>query len=165
MNTKPCPFCNLAERDNVFAESAHFLALYNIAPIMPGHCLVVPKRHVRSLFDLSSDELSELGRFAEPVTQLVLYYFNFTGFDWLLQDGEEAGQNVMHLHLHVIPRRPNDLPESVAWTDVFYEAFRTHSSDRRKLERHEVEEIVQGLRESALENGAEPGTVAPLIVK
>src|SRR5690349_12559269 len=113
MKIADCPFCNLTEKDNVFAEGTDFIAVYNVAPILPGHSLVVTRRHVPSLLDFNEEELSSLSSFALATTKLILAYFECTGFDWEVQDGEQAGQTIPHFHLHIIPRRHNDLPESV----------------------------------------------------
>jgi bis(5'-adenosyl)-triphosphatase len=163
MRTVGCPFCDLTKKDNVFAEGPNFVAAYNIAPVVPGHSLVVTRRHVASLLDFNKDELADLSFFALATTKLVLAYFDYTGFDWSVQDSEEAGQTILHFHLHIIPRRPNDLPESVDWTDLLHNAERIDSSERPDLDPHQLDQIVQGLRDFALENGAQPGVAAPQI--
>ena len=60
INGSSCPFCGTNIRETVFAESKNFCAIYNIAPILPGHSLIIPKRHLESLMDLSDSELCEM---------------------------------------------------------------------------------------------------------
>ena len=110
-----CPFCNKLIADNFFLASPHFKAIYNIAPILAGHSLIIPERHVESLMELTDAELSEMMIFARKVTQLLKTVFSCDSFDWSIQDGVSAGQTVSHLHLHIIPRKPHDLPECNDW--------------------------------------------------
>jgi bis(5'-adenosyl)-triphosphatase len=110
-----CPFC----KDNInratFAEENGFLAIYNHSPILPGHSLVIPSKHISSLFDLSEDEISAFFSFARKVTSFLTKHYKSDAYDWSLQEGESAGQSVDHLHLHIIPRNPGDLPEGEDW--------------------------------------------------
>ncbi|MGI6367085.1 MAG: HIT family protein [Anaerolineae bacterium] len=104
-----CPFCNPAIVASTIAESTTMRALYNIAPMLPGHCLVIPRRHVRHLADLSSEEGAALWEMAAQVANAAMRLYGGTGFDLSLQEGAAAGQTVPHLHLHVIPRHEGDL--------------------------------------------------------
>lgn len=119
---RPCPFCEPAIFTHVFAEDAGFLAVYNIAPILPGHSLVVPRRHAQSLLELSDDELAFLAAFAQRMTRLLMRVFAADGFDWTVQDGSSAGQTVPHLHLHIIPRRTGDLADPGDWYQALLDA-------------------------------------------
>lgn len=110
-----CPFCAETAQKDSFASENGLLALYNLSPILPGHSLVVPVRHVSSLFDLSEDEISAFFSFARKVTAFLTQTYASDAYDWSLQEGEAAGQSVEHLHLHIIPRNPGDLPEDEDW--------------------------------------------------
>ena len=110
-----CVFCNRAVVEKSFYSTAGFSALYNIAPILPGHTLVIPNRHYQSLDELSETELGNMMIFARKITAVLKTVFKCDGFDWTIQDGVSAGQTVPHLHLHIIPRKPFDLPESNEW--------------------------------------------------
>ena len=110
-----CPFCRPWISEAVFAESQNFMAVYNIAPILPGHSLIVPKRHLESILDLSENELSEMMIFARKVTTVLLEVFHAEAFDWSVQDKEAAGQTISHLHLHMVPRLVGDLNEPGNW--------------------------------------------------
>jgi len=57
-----CPFCEQAFKSNVYNESGSFLAAYNIAPILPGHSIIVSKKHISSLLELSEEEKQEAMR-------------------------------------------------------------------------------------------------------
>ena len=110
-----CHFCRKEIIGKSFSATARFSAIYNIAPILPGHSLVIPNKHYESLFELPDDELSEMMLFARKITSVLKTVFNCDGFDWTIQDGVAAGQTIPHLHLHIIPRKPLDLPESNEW--------------------------------------------------
>ena len=143
-----CPFCAPAIRRSVFAESDGFLALYNIAPILPGHALVIPRAHRRSLMDLDAAELAEFTGFARETTGLLLRAFAATGFDWSIQDGTEAGQTVPHLHLHIIPRASGDLPDPGDWYLLLRRSReeRIDEAARPRLSDAEMDGIVAHLR-------------------
>jgi bis(5'-adenosyl)-triphosphatase len=110
-----CLFCNKRILDNCFASSLNFVAIYNIAPILPGHSLIIPKLHFTSVLELSDTYIAEMMVFARKVTLVLKNVFQCDGFDWTIQDGVSAGQTIPHLHLHIIPRKPLDLPESNEW--------------------------------------------------
>src|ERR1035437_9063760 len=110
-----CPFCAVNFSEIGFARSTNFVALYNIAPILPGHSLVIPRRHVESLMDLSDAEVSEFMIFGRDVARLLLRAFETSAFNWTIQEKEEAGQTVSHLHMHLIPRTPGDFPRPGDW--------------------------------------------------
>lgn len=110
-----CPFCSPAFNEACFAQSMHFNALYNLAPILPGHCLIVPKEHWESIMNLEESVLIELVSFCRRVIKTLQTAFQTNAFDWTLQEGEAAGQTIAHLHIHIIPRKLNDLPEPGDW--------------------------------------------------
>ncbi len=150
-----CPFCGIGRTRYQFAESTNFVALYNIAPILPGHSLVIPKRHAASLFDLSPAEERDFMPFANLVTRILLEAFGARGFNWTIQERAEAGQTVEHLHLHVIPRRPFDLPHPGDWYMRLREAelekeaaseTMIDSGARRRLPPSDVDRVIRHVR-------------------
>jgi bis(5'-adenosyl)-triphosphatase len=96
-------------------ESKHCIAIYNIAPVLKGHSLVLPKRHITSLMDFTVEELADFSLFSREVTKVLKSAFIGKSFDWSLQEGAEAGQSVDHVHLHIIVRKPNDLLSDENW--------------------------------------------------
>ena len=110
-----CPFCAPARERVRFASAPGVAALVNLKPILQGHSLIVPERHAERLIDLAPDEVAALAAFARRISAFLMEQVRATGIDWTLQDGPEAGQTVMHLHLHLIPRAPADLPEPGGW--------------------------------------------------
>lgn len=143
-----CPFCSAEIKDSVFYESAGMLAIYNIAPILPGHSLVIPRRHVESIFDLSAEEFDEFFRFAKEVTLILNKAFESQGFDWSLQESEEAGQTIPHLHLHIIPRKPGDFDQAGDWYPQLEQSRTTvpGSDMRSRLNSDQIIEMVQHIK-------------------
>lgn len=146
-----CPFCNNEISNAVFASSPNFSAVYNIAPVFPGHSLIIPQKHIGSLLSLPENHLSEMIVFAQKVTVLLLEVFKSDGYNWSIQEGEATGQSVSHLHLHIVPRLNNDLQNPGDWyplvhkkTDEILDSF-----DREKLNPEEMRIIVARLRQEA----------------
>lgn len=110
-----CPFCDSAVSEYSFLESERFRAMVNIAPILPGHSLIIPRRHVESLLALSDDEIAEMVRLSRQAIAVLMREYRADGFDWTIQESEPAGQSVPHLHLHLIPRLRGDLPDPGDW--------------------------------------------------
>jgi len=110
-----CQFCRKEIIEKSFCSTSQFSAIYNIAPIVPGHSLIIPNTHYISLFELSDQELGEMMVFARKVTRILQTVFQCDGFDWSVQDGISAGQSVPHLHLHIVPRKPHDMPDGTEW--------------------------------------------------
>ena len=112
-----CPFCRPELADSVFYEAYGCVGVANIAPIVRGHSLVLPRRHVARLAGLSEAECRDLFAVVQRVAALLMAAHQAGGVDVSVQDGEAAGQTVAHLHVHVIPRRPGDLPRPGDWYD------------------------------------------------
>ena len=106
-----CPFCRLEKR-HILLENESTVAFYDAFPVAEGHTLIVPKRHVASLFDLPQDEQESLWRLVALVRGRLMTELTPDGFNIGLNDGTAAGQTVMHAHIHVIPRRKGDVPDA-----------------------------------------------------
>jgi bis(5'-adenosyl)-triphosphatase len=147
----PCPFCDPAVQAATFAETERFRAIYNIAPILPGHSLVLPKAHVEGFMDLNDEDAAGMMVFARQVARLLGTAFQASAFDWTIQDGLPAGQTVPHLHLHLIPRKTDDLPSPGDWYPRLEESEKglagvIDSAARSRLKAHEMKTIVEYLR-------------------
>ena len=144
-----CPFCRLKSKDHAFATSPNFMAVYDISPMLPGHTLIIPFEHIESLHDLEEDNLAEFFQFARMVTKGLCEFLDTDAFDWSIQEKEEAGQSVSHLHLHIIPRTKNDLPNASDWYPLLMEHNRQtiiDSAQRPRFTETEFREITEKLR-------------------
>ena len=106
---KDCIFCNL-EPSRIEDRNEFFVAIKDLYPVTEGHTLIIPNRHVESFFELTRDEeiamLDMLSSQKEKLSQLDK---SITGFNVGINDGEDAGQTIMHCHIHLIPRRKGDM--------------------------------------------------------
>jgi histidine triad (HIT) family protein len=107
-----CLLCRLVageEEISVVHEDARTAVFMDIEPVVRGHMLVVPRVHAPSLADLEPEDgaaLFESSRLAAAA--LRASSLRCEGVNLLLADGEAAGQEIFHAHLHVIPRYPGD---------------------------------------------------------
>ncbi len=107
-----CVFCGILAGSlpaSIVTRDAGCTAFMDIQPINAGHVLVVPDDHAASLADLPQDAGALLFRTARKVS-VALYASGLRceGVNLFLADGEAAGQEVFHVHLHVIPRFEGD---------------------------------------------------------
>jgi len=110
MIDQPCPFCTLPQA-RIIDTSSYGLVVRDAFPISPGHTLIIPKRHVGSFFDLSSDEREDLMSLLGTAKANVEAEFKPDGYNIGINDGPVAGQTVPHLHIHLIPRYKGDMPD------------------------------------------------------
>jgi diadenosine tetraphosphate (Ap4A) HIT family hydrolase len=110
MDQQRCPFCHL-EKSRIILENDCSVALPDAYPVTEGHTLVVPKRHVVSLFDLPDEEQAALWRLVALVRGKLASELRPDGFNVGVNDGPAAGQTVLHAHIHVIPRRASDVAD------------------------------------------------------
>jgi diadenosine tetraphosphate (Ap4A) HIT family hydrolase len=110
MDQQRCPFCHL-EKSQIALEDDWSAAFPDTYPIAPGHTLVVPKRHVASLFELPEVEQAAFWRLVALVRGRLMDELKPDGFNVGVNDGPAAGQTVLHAHVHVIPRRHGDVAD------------------------------------------------------
>ena len=102
-----CPFCTPDDSDVVGAND-HAIAFYDGFHVTPGHCLIVPKRHISSFFEATREEQAALFELVAQMRELLLAERRPDGFNIGINDGAAAGQTVMHMHIHLIPRYAGD---------------------------------------------------------
>jgi histidine triad (HIT) family protein len=107
-----CIFCQIAARQaqgHYVYQDDRCTAFLDVNPFNPGHTLVVPNKHFAGLADLPPDVGAHLFRIAIRLSQAIAdSNVRSEGFNIFLSDGECAGQEVPHIHLHVLPRFEND---------------------------------------------------------
>lgn len=105
-----CPFCELSA-ERIVRSNAHAHAIYDGFPVSQGHCLIIPKRHIVSFFDATIDEQISLLDLLAEMQSILVSDLKPDGFNIGINVGEAAGQTVMHLHIHLIPRYAGDMPD------------------------------------------------------
>lgn len=105
----PCPFCQSEIlMTHQFYEDDLVRGLCTHKPIFPGHCLIIPKRHVERFERLTDEEIVRISQLMKRVDQAVQHLFGTTSYLILQKNGYEVGQTVSHVHFHYIPRRTGD---------------------------------------------------------
>ena len=89
-------------------EDETTIAFMDINPVNPGHALSVAKGHWPTVDVIPAEVLAAVAKTAQRVARAVIGELNPHGVNLLQANGEGAGQSVPHLHIHVMPRRPND---------------------------------------------------------
>ena len=102
-----CVFCTLP-RDRVRGENVHAVYIRDAYPVSPGHTLILPKRHIASLFEANLAEWIEFMMLLHQAKHELDAELHPDGYNVGINDGAAAGQTVPHLHLHLIPRFQGD---------------------------------------------------------
>jgi len=101
-----CIFCKIAKKEEkayIVYESDRVLAFLDINPLSKGHTLVIPKEHYENLLEVPSDVSRDLHDAIKAVCEK-LKIFKPAGFNIITNIGKQAGQVIMHAHIHIIPR-------------------------------------------------------------
>ena len=105
-----CVFCKIAKKDikvDIVDESKNFLAFPDKNPMTKGHTLIIPKEHYFTLMDIPKKLGNEMLELVQKVAGKRLSEGS-RGFNILVRNGEDAGQEVPHAHIHIIPRKSGD---------------------------------------------------------
>ena len=112
MTEPDCLLCRLVageEEVSVVHEDERTVTFMDIQPVVRGHMLVVPRAHAPYLADLDPDDGAAVFRTGQLATAaLRASSLRCEGVNLFLADGEAAGQEIFHVHLHVLPRYPGD---------------------------------------------------------
>ncbi len=140
-----CVFCNREEMKNriIFEDRLVFVMPTNI-PIVPGHLLICPVRHVQKLEDLEKEEFEAVFFTLSKIKKSLKKVFVSEGFNFAWNEGAVAGQSVPHFHLHVLPRKSGDSGI------VEYEPrkFLYRPGSREVSPETELEEVARKIREN-----------------
>ncbi len=113
-----CIFCKIIRgeiKSYKIYEDEHVVAFLDINPINPGHTLVVPKKHVENILDADPETISHVFIAVQKVAKLLMEKLGAKGVNIIHNAGREANQEIMHLHVHVIPRYSKDDIKLVDW--------------------------------------------------
>ena len=105
---RKCIFCNVS--GSIIMENELAFAIYDKFPVTNHHTLVIPKRHIDSYFKLYQPEINALNDLMSKMKAKLDKKDNtITGYNIGINNGESAGQTVLHSHIHLIPRRDKDV--------------------------------------------------------
>ena len=116
MTEPPTLFSRIIEGEipaSFVAKGEDWTAFLDINPRRQGHTLVVPHQQGQHMSDLTSSQLSSLMMGVVEVQNRLGQHFNTTDFSIVVHDGPDAGQEIPHVHIHVIPRTPQDGGRSI----------------------------------------------------
>ena len=138
-----CAFCDPAIlKAQTFYEDDLVLALYTHKPIVPGHFLIIPKRHVERFEMLSDAEITQIGRVIKKVNAAAVKIFDASAYLLLQKNGAEVGQTVPHVHFHYIPRKAGE-------NSVLIFMFKMYlSSIRSPISAEEMQHVVEQMKEA-----------------
>jgi histidine triad (HIT) family protein len=130
-----CIFCKIVNHQapsSIIYEDQTTLAFLDIRPLNLGHALVIPKPHYVDIFDTPADQLSAVHIVAKQVAPAIKKATAADGISIIQQNGKAAGQDIFHLHVHVVPRfEGQKLPRF---------------SDLREVERQTLDAMAQKIR-------------------
>ena len=105
-----CLLCELpADKFEVVDENDLCLALTDSYPVTDGHCLIIPRRHAPTWFDMYAEEALAARQLLQRSRERIQREDSLvTGFNIGMNCGKSAGQSIYHAHIHLIPRRDGD---------------------------------------------------------
>ena len=105
----PCIFCKIRKEELQFENQLAYSSIDSY-PVSQFHSLIVPKRHVETYFELTEDEIQACNELILKTKEKILKEdITVKGFNIGTNLGKTAGQSIMHCHIHLIPRRKNDV--------------------------------------------------------
>ena len=111
MELESCYFCSLPSK-RIILETELSMVIRDSFPVSEGHTLIITKRHIESIFDATKEEQIDLLANLEEAKKILDKKFSPDGYNVGINDGKAAGQTVMHLHTHLIPRYSGDTEQA-----------------------------------------------------
>lgn len=112
-----CIFCKLANGvipTNSIYEDENFNVILDMGAATKGHALILPKEHAENLYQLPDETAAKVLPLAKKIAKVMQERLHCDGLNLVQNNGEAAGQTVMHFHLHLIPRYEND-GQKILW--------------------------------------------------
>ncbi len=111
-----CLFCRIVNKEipaEIIYEDADTLAFLDVHPKTPAHVLVIPKTHAENLAALSDSQIPPLFSTVKKIGKLLRSVLKADGLTIGINEGRASGQEVDHLHVHILPRFENDRGGSI----------------------------------------------------
>ncbi|MCP4119404.1 MAG: HIT family protein [Desulfobacteraceae bacterium] len=116
-----CIFCKIIKGEipsfKVYEDEKVF-AFEDINPISPGHTLVIPKNHAENIWEISEEDLLAVQRASKKIARGIKEALNVDGIACMQLNGRAVHQEVMHYHLHLVPRRVDQPALPIATWDI-----------------------------------------------
>ncbi len=112
--SKRCILCAIVEGSNdvdrlIVYESEHIIVSLNLYPYNPGHLLLIPRRHLTDIRQMSVEERASMDELTRQCLDHLDKVFKPSGYNIGYNQGLAAGGSIEHLHLHIIPRYQNEI--------------------------------------------------------
>lgn len=102
-----CPFCNVLP-EHILAENESALVIPNLFPATMGHLLVITRDHIAEMSQLTPEQWIDLAGLVKEAGDILKEKLKPAGLNVFHNEGLVAGQTIKHLHVHLVPREPND---------------------------------------------------------
>ncbi len=112
-----CIFCKIISGEipsAVIYEDDEFKAILDRFPANQGHVLILPKKHIKNIFEMDEETAGNLFKLAVKISKQMKETLNLTDMNVIQNNGENSGQTIFHFHLHLIPRYKDD-DVNVSW--------------------------------------------------
>lgn len=124
-----CIFCHGISNEDVLIQTDNFFVVFDIDPIQEGHLLIISKKHIMNISQLSNDLLLELSILEKKIINVIENNFQVLGTTMAINNGRTMDDGV-HFHVHIIPRYTND---------EFWENIKIH---KQKLDKQKLKNIL-----------------------
>ncbi len=105
-----CVFCECIEKKNFELENDYAVIRLDLFPVSRRHLEIIPKRHVKDWWGTTLEERIAMFDLLDKAKELIDKKYKPDGYNIGMNLGEKAGQSIMHLHVHLIPRYDGDVP-------------------------------------------------------
>ncbi|MGN0377116.1 MAG: HIT family protein [Suilimivivens sp.] len=117
MKNDNCIFCKIAAGEipsKTLYEDEKFRVILDLGPATKGHALILPKDHYANLYEIPEETAGEAMKLGKKMVCMITEKLHCDGFNIVQNNGEVAGQTVLHFHMHLIPRYKND-GQKIGW--------------------------------------------------
>lgn len=108
-----CIFCKIIKKEipsKIVLENENIIAFEDLNPVAPIHILIVPKKHISNVMELTLNDEKYLTAVYEAAKEIAIQKgIDKTGFRLLTNNGDDAGQTIKHLHFHLLAGRKMDI--------------------------------------------------------
>ncbi|HOJ49467.1 MAG TPA: HIT domain-containing protein [Spirochaetota bacterium] len=113
-NINHCILCEIIkgsciEKDLTIYKNALISIMLNLYPYNPGHIMILPNRHIEDIRELNDNEEKNITYYTKKIMDLLEKEYNSQSFNIGYNIGKFSGASISHLHLHIVPRYPNEL--------------------------------------------------------
>lgn len=140
-----CIFCRIAQKKidaKIIDENENAIAFLDAYPLTAGHTLVITKNHYAKLQDVEFDQINQLFSLVNKILPSIEKGTGVQGTLIAIHNGKDAGQEIPHLHVHIVPRKPGDGGGSIH--SMFDSSHRLEEGEMIKVFKKIKEQLASG---------------------